>query len=61
MMRNAVPIMDTNGSIKITMDPKRAPDKVDVVVSGIMAMAAWMMDRNEQTGNVYDSRGFIEL
>jgi phage terminase large subunit-like protein len=61
MMRNAVPIMDTNGNIKITKVPKRAPDKVDGVVSGIMAMAAWMMDRNEQVSNVYDSRGILEL
>jgi phage terminase large subunit-like protein len=61
MMRNAIPITDTNGNIKITKDPKRAPDKVDGIVSGIMAKAAWMMDRNEQTSNIYDTRGFLEL
>lgn len=46
MMRNAVPITDTNGNIKITKDEKRSVDKVDGVIAQIMAQAAFMADRD---------------
>ncbi|KAA9357225.1 terminase large subunit [Larkinella humicola] len=60
MMRNSVPITDTNGNIKITKDPKRAPEKVDGIVAGIMALGSWMSDTLEDS-SIYDKRGFIEL
>lgn len=56
MMRNAVPITDTNGNTKITKDPKRARDKVDGVVAAIMALGAWMAYEGSNE-SVYNSRG----
>lgn len=46
MMRNAVPISDTNGNTKLTKDPKRCVDKIDGIVAAIMALAAWMGYQN---------------
>ncbi|WP_234734509.1 terminase large subunit [Tellurirhabdus bombi] len=54
MMRNAVPITDTNGNIKITKDPKRSGEKVDGIVAAIMAGAAWMWDRTETARSRYE-------
>lgn len=45
MMRNAVPITDTNGNIKITKDEKRSVDKVDGIIASIMSIGAFMADR----------------
>ena len=60
MMRNAVPISDTNGNTKITKDPKRAKDKVDGVVAAIMALGAWMAYENtkESIYNTMELRSF---
>jgi phage terminase large subunit-like protein len=41
-MRNAVPITDTNGNVKLTKDPRRAPDKIDGAAACVNAFAAWM-------------------
>lgn len=56
MMRNAVPIADTNQNIKITKDPRRAADKVDGVVAAIMALASWMKEE-AVTESAYANRG----
>lgn len=60
MMRNAVPIVDTNGNTKITKDPKRAKDKVDGIVAAIMALGAWMFDTNDRESayNTMELRSF---
>lgn len=50
MMRNARPHYDSNGNMKITKDSKQSPDKVDGVQAAIMALAAFMSDR-ETSGN----------
>lgn len=58
MMRNAVPITDTNGNIKITKDEKRSVDKVDGVIAQIMAQAAFMADRDTSgSRSQYETQG----
>lgn len=60
MMRNAVPITDTNGNTKITKDPKRARDKVDGIVAAIMSLGAWMAyeSTKESIYNTMELRSF---
>ncbi len=60
MMRNAVPVTDTNGNTKITKDPKRARDKVDGIVAAIMSLGAWMAweGGNESIYNTQELRSF---
>lgn len=53
MMKNAVVITDTNENIRITKDHKRAPDKVDGIISAIMALGCWQSAPEAETPQIF--------
>ena len=60
MISNVEMITDSSGNIK--PDKKKSEEKIDGVVSLVMAMGEWLTPREEeQKESVYSTRGFIEL
>lgn len=60
MISNVEMMTDSAGNIK--PDKKKSEEKIDGVVSLVMAMGEWMTgDEEEQKESVYEKRGFREL
>ncbi|WP_420150181.1 terminase large subunit [Spirosoma sp.] len=58
---NAVEISGNNECIRLTKDSKRSKGKIDGLIAAINALRVYQDDQKNNTANVYDDRGFIEL
>lgn len=59
MLRNVMVRYDPSGNIKL--DKEKSSEKIDGVVASVMALGEYLTFNWNQSDNIYEERGFIEL